>query len=204
MWPQRRRPHPRGERPRPCPRSRFTVTPRRCHLGENLAGGRGVTVGRGCCLWKGAEQLKPARSKLESLFPEWLFRRKKTSSKSQPRKPAIARETGVGGQEGLQNSGPREPCACAKPCRAMARGTFPGARLAWRPGTRTPHPGRPCPAPGREDTQPERSQGFTVCKMGLCREGPRIRRWGRGGTRCGDSLGAALASALGPRVRGCA
>ena len=31
----------------------------------------------GCYLWKEVEQSRPARSDLESLFPEWLFRREK-------------------------------------------------------------------------------------------------------------------------------
>lgn len=129
---------PRGGDPTPevsshcphrCPQPRFRVPPPPLPFGGNTwMGQQGWgTVGRGCCLGKEVEQLKPARSQLESLFPERLFKRKKTSSKSQPRKPAIARGTGVGGQKGLQNNGPGEPHACAKPGRATAQGTFPGA-----------------------------------------------------------------------------
>lgn len=40
----------------------------------------------GCCLWKEVEQSKPARSKLESLFPERLFRREKKHCPNHSRK----------------------------------------------------------------------------------------------------------------------
>lgn len=110
---------------------------------------------RGCCLWKEVEQSKPARSKLESLFPEWLFGREKTLSKSQPRKPAIARETGVGGQEGLQNTGPGEEPACAKAHRAGLGA--PSRALAWLggPESRPLIPAVPAQSRGHRKTQPD-------------------------------------------------
>lgn len=91
-------------------------------------------------------QSKPACPKLLSLLPEWLFRRKKTLSKSQPRKPAIAREAG---QRPRRIAKPRPRGAAtagAKSCRVVARGTFPGARPVLRPRDPGPAPwaARPC------------------------------------------------------------
>lgn len=152
---------------------------------------------RGCCLWKELEQLKPAHSELESLFPEWLFRREKTLSKSQPRKPAIARETGVGGQEGLQNSGPGEERACAKSRRAGLGA--PSRALAWPggPESRPLIPAIPAQSQGHGKTQPggHRTSQFAAippCRLpeSLREEGPSTRRSRRGG----DSLGVTRAA----------
>lgn len=141
MWPQRLGLLPRGQGslPLPLPMTLLQGNPPPTASGSRHTwmGQLGGTEGRGCHLCGDVEQLKPDCSKRESLFPEWLFRREKTSSKSQPRRPAIARETGVGGQEGLQNSSPGEPPASAKPCRAVA--WAPSRVPAW-PHGREPRP----------------------------------------------------------------
>lgn len=162
-----------------------------------------VGVGRGCCLWKEMEQLKPACSKLESLFPEWLFRREKTLSKSQPRKPAIARGTGSVAKKDCKTtalgSQPLVPSPAEPQHRAPTR--VPSQTLG--PGTQTPHLRCPHPAPGmHKDT--------TRVVMGLHslqRDSPcgllgafraRVLELRSGGGRP-DRLGAALCLSIGSR-----
>lgn len=121
-------------------------------------------MGRGHCLCREGGRVKPARSKFESLFPEWLFRREKSLSKSQPRKPAIARET---------RSVARRDCATS------ALGSWPAVPSPAEPRLRAPSggPARPrgqgpgsliseVPAllQGQRRTPPGWSQDFTICK----------------------------------------
>lgn len=133
--------------PRPCPRPCFRVT-----VGW---GSWGTRWGEGAVCaekWNSGSQLVQSWS---PFFQSGCLEGKKTSSKSQQRKPVIASETGVGGQEGLQNNGPGEPSAHAKPCRATARGIYPGARLASKAGNLDPSPWTtvPCSGTGRDATQ---------------------------------------------------
>lgn len=108
-------------------------------------------MGRGHCLCREGGRLKPARSKFESLFPEWLFRREKSLSKSQPRKPAIARETrSVARRDCATSALGSWPAVPSPPCGAAAQGTFGGPGQTARPGTRIPHLRGPSPAPRAE------------------------------------------------------
>lgn len=164
-------------------------------MGKAAEGGR---MGRGHCLCREGGRVKPARSKFESLFPEWLFRREKSLSKSQPRKPAIARET---------RSVARRDCATS------ALGSWPAVPSPAEPRLRAPSggPARPrgqgpgsliseVPAPlqGQRRTPPGWSQDFTICK-GI----PRVASV-RGLDMVGGSGGAppsASACASSPGVR---
>lgn len=108
-------------------------------------------MGRGHCLCREGGRVKPARSKFESLFPEWLFRREKSLSKSQPRKPAIARETrSVARRDCATSALGSWPAVPSPPCGAAAQGTFGGPGQTARPGTRIPHLRGPSPAPRAE------------------------------------------------------
>lgn len=85
-------------------------------------------VGRGLCVQRSGTS-EASSFKVAVRFPEGLFRRGKTLSKSQPRKPAIARE--AGGRP-RRIATPR-PWGAGRGCQAPhspAQGTFPGPGLA--------------------------------------------------------------------------
>lgn len=95
----------------------------------------------------------------------------------------------------MQNYGPGEPAAGAKPCGATAQGTYPGAQPDLE--ARNPDPSPQMYTPCSRDAQRHNQGGYGTSQfakgfpmwppVSLQGEGPRIEKWGREAGQVGGS-----------------